>query len=163
MPLTPLHLGPALLLGLLAFEYLDLTALLVSTVIIDIEPLLNMLRSRPVWHGFFHSFLGGTIAGIFMLLLFPLRDIGFKLTDKFGVGQKSSSKEVIIGSLAGFYLHIFLDSFLYQDIKPFYPLYKNPFYGKASFFTIYLLCSVSFAFAFLVYLRHNKRKGKDIK
>ncbi|NOQ38614.1 hypothetical protein GQ472_07065, partial [archaeon] len=62
MPFTPFHLGPALFLGLVFFRYLNLPAFLIANVIVDVEPFVVLLfgLDYPL-HGFFHSFLGGSL------------------------------------------------------------------------------------------------------
>ena len=65
MPFTPFHWGPALLLGLVFLGYLDLPTLLLSSVIVDFEPLLVLtLNLQYPLHGYFHSLLGGTIVAL---------------------------------------------------------------------------------------------------
>jgi len=63
-------LGPALLIGLILFNYLDFPTFLIANIIIDIEPLTVLLMGldSPL-HGFFHSFIGGTIASIILTMI----------------------------------------------------------------------------------------------
>jgi len=65
MLLTPFHWGPSSLIGILLFKIFDFPTLFISSVIIDIEPLCVILfnLNYPL-HGFFHSFLGGSILAI---------------------------------------------------------------------------------------------------
>ncbi|MFQ6136681.1 MAG: DUF4184 family protein [Candidatus Hydrothermarchaeales archaeon] len=162
MPFTLFHLGPALVIGLLANDHLDLPALLISTVFIDVEPLLNMLRSSPIWHGFLHSFFGATVFGVFTaIILLPFKERSYEVMRMFKLEQHSSLKKMLFGSLIGVYTHVSLDSFLYWDIKPFYPSPENPFYGRASFSTLYLLCMASFILALVVY--NHRAKGNKAK
>ena len=42
MPLTPFHLGPGLLFGLLLFRYIDFPTSLIASVIVDVEPILAL-------------------------------------------------------------------------------------------------------------------------
>lgn len=50
MPLTPFHLGPALLLGLIFLRYVDFPTFLVANVIVDIEPMFIMLFNLDYSH-----------------------------------------------------------------------------------------------------------------
>ena len=70
MPFTAFHLGPALLIGIILFPFFDLAALLISSIIIDIEPfyVLFFAQGLPL-HGFFHTFLGGTIVGVIVAII----------------------------------------------------------------------------------------------
>ncbi|NHJ12817.1 MAG: hypothetical protein EAX95_04035 [Candidatus Thorarchaeota archaeon] len=65
MPFTPYHLGPAFLIGVIFFPALDVAALLLSSVTIDIEPLAMLMFGIPgPLHGYLHTFLGATVMAI---------------------------------------------------------------------------------------------------
>lgn len=154
MPLTPFHLGPGSLIGLSLFSIFDLPALLIASVIVDIEPfsVLMFNLSYPL-HGFFHSFLGGSIfAGLTSVAVYMFRNNIRRLTSHFKLAQESSFKKILLSSVFGVYFHILLDSPLYSDIKPFYPLDVNPFYGMFQAGEIYFFSGISFFAAMLVYL-----------
>jgi len=76
MPFTPYHLGPALLFGLLFLSVINFPAFLVANVIVDIEPFLVLtLNLNYPLHGFFHSFLGGTLVAVLLaLMMHQIRD-----------------------------------------------------------------------------------------
>jgi len=158
MPFTPFHFGPALFIGLLFFSLFDLPTLMVSSVVVDLEPffvLLFQLKYYPL-HGFFHSYLGGTILAVVVTLaMFTMRNFIERIMLAFKLQQKSSFKKILITSLLGVYSHVFLDSFLYMEMKPFYPLEFNPFSSVASLYTrytvIYGFCSISFIFGLVLY------------
>ncbi len=155
MPFTPFHWGPALLIGLSLFSVFDMPALLVSSVIPDVEPLyILMFRLSLPLHGFFHSYLGASILGVLVaVVLYPLRGISKRIMTAFRLPQKPSSfKKLLSTSLLGVYSHIFLDSFLYGEMMPFYPLEANPFLGVVSSSDIYGFCSVSFLLGFILYI-----------
>jgi membrane-bound metal-dependent hydrolase YbcI (DUF457 family) len=153
MPFTPFHLGPALLLGLALFPYLDLSALLVSSVIVDLEPLLVVLgRLDYPLHGFFHTYLGSSILAISVAIsACATRGWTGRIMEAFNLRQDSSSRKVLATSLLGAYSHVFLDSFLNTDMEPFYPLRANPLLGAASAPSIYMLCMVSFVVSIALY------------
>ena len=118
VPLTPYHLGPGLLLWVFFLRRLDLLTVLVASVIVDIEPFVVILLSLEYpLHGFFHSFMGGSLIAVSLAALINhfRKDIGFK--------------KIILSSFCGVFLHILLDSVLYTDIMPFFPSEFNPFYG----------------------------------
>src|SRR5574341_1123394 len=154
MPLTPFHLGPGSLIGLSLFRIFDLPAFLIGSVIIDIEPfgVLMFHLSYPL-HGFFHSFLGGSIfAGLTSIAVYVFRNNIRRSMSYLKLAQESPFKKILLSSLFGVYFHILLDSPLYSDIKPFYPLDVNPFYGMFHPGEIYFFTVVSFFAAMLVYL-----------
>ena len=155
MPFTPLHLGPALIIGIIFIYYLDFPTLLVASVILDIEPFVVLVfdLNYPL-HGFFHSFLGGTIIILpLSLIMFKARPILNPITKFFKIELNNSFVNSLGASIIGIYLHIFLDAPLYPDIQPFFPLYFNPFLNTSELteITIYLFCAYSFLVAIILY------------
>ena len=135
MPFTPFHLGPALFFGLLLFRYLYLPSFFVASIIIDIEPFLVLaLDLNYPLHGFFHSFMGGSVVAFFLsLIMLRLRNPILRIMSVFKLEQSSSPKKIMLTSLAGVYLHILMDSQMYTDIKPLYPFELNPFHQSSIF------------------------------
>lgn len=166
MPFTPFHWGPSSWIGLLLFKFFDFPTLLIASVIVDFEPFCVFVFNAP-WsvHGFWHSFLGGSILAIFTAIIFYiLRSKIKKIMSVFKLAQDSSFKKILWTSFFGVYSHILLDSFLYTDIKPFYPFENNPFLGLLSSQQIYLFCSLSFLIGILLYLiRLSHIRGGNIK
>lgn len=153
MPYTPFHLGPALFVGLMLFSVLDLPTFIIANVIVDLEPFLVIFfqLDYPL-HGYFHSYLGGTVVAVILAIaMFFIKDYVQIAMNVFKLYQKSSFKQILFTSLLGIYLHISLDSPLYLDIKPFWPLDSNPLYAVISGFEIYSFCLVSFLIAFILY------------
>jgi len=155
MPFTLLHLGPALLLGMIFFRYVDLLIFSVSSIIVDIEPFLVLALNLdcPI-HGFVHSFLGATIIALFLAAaMVKVRErLGWVL-GFFKIEQKPSIGSIILASFLGAYLHILLDSPLYPEMRPFYPLGINPLLGRSPLTSleIYSLCIVCFIGGLAVY------------
>jgi len=162
MPLTPLH-WTVLLFGFLAASTFYLPSLLLSSTLIDIETFVNALyfifvsRSGPCIHCFFHTYLGASILGA--LVGFILVKTRKKLDLSvfiFKIDQsKVSDLNVYVSSFIGAWSHVFLDSFVYPDITPFWPLSNaNPllyFISTAAVYLIlflgFLLCSYFFIFS----------------
>lgn len=153
MPFTPFHLGPAAVLGLLFNRYINLTTFLVASIIIDIEPfVVSFFNLDYPLHGFLHSFLGGGVVAILLsLITITLSNEIQELTSFLRIKQNFSKKAIWIASFSGIYLHILFDAPLYTDIKPFYPLNINPFYGINSWI-IHITCDISFFIGILIYL-----------
>ena len=160
MPLTPFHLGPALFFGLLFFGFIDLPAFLVANVIVDFEPFLVLLLGidYPL-HGFFHTFLGGSIvAAILSLIMVGWGDKLQGIMGFFRLRQKSSPRNIWAASFLGVYLHIILDSVLYTDIKPFFPFEINFFYINSMFVNVYGFCVILSILGVVLYA-HRLWKG----
>lgn len=154
MPLTPFHWGPSSWLGFLFYRRINFCAFLIANVIVDVEPfLVIVLGLRRPLHGSAHSYLGGTLIAIILAWLLSRSEPLMKAVMKpFHLDQGGSFKTILFTCLAGVYFHVFLDSFLYADIRPFLPLTTNPFYGKVSSFAMYLFCTISFLIGGGIYL-----------
>ena len=156
MPVTPFHLGPALLLGLIFFNYLDFPTFLVANVIIDVEPILVMfLGLNYRLHGFFHSFLGGSIAALILILvMIKIRASLSSLLRFFKLEQEPSFNRILIASFLGIYIHILLDSRMHLDIMPFYPFDLNPFLNRSMLgdVEVYMLTAWCFLGAAITYV-----------
>ncbi|MCD2205132.1 hypothetical protein [Halobacterium sp. KA-6] len=73
MPVTPFHLGPALLLGVVVYMWLDLPALLVGSVVVDVRAALVVFGPlKPPIHGILTTFVGGTIIAGLLTVGFSL-------------------------------------------------------------------------------------------
>ena len=159
MPFTPFHWGPSSWIGLLLVRFINLPAFLIASVIIDIEPffVLTLSLNYPL-HGYLHTYLVGTLVAIILsLILRRLVNITNRIAVTFKVPHMSSFRVILISCLLGVYFHIFLDSFLYEDIKPFYPFSLNPFYGLVSFGFMYAFCGFSLLLGLLLYMRYSRR------
>ncbi len=155
MPFTPFHLGPSSWIGLLLFKIFDFPTLLIASVIVDIEPFCVFVFNAPwLLHGFLHSFLGGSIVAILtaIILYYLLGEPIKKVMAILKLGQDSSFKKILWTSFSGVYFHLLLDSFLYKEMNPFYPLEGNPFLGLFTSQQIYLFCSLSFLVGASLYL-----------
>lgn len=147
MPLAPFHLGPGLLIGLLLLSYIDFATFLVASIIIDVEPIVVIIfdLDYPL-HGFFHSFLGGTIVAFLLAaVMSKVRESLSPLLSFFKLEQKSTFKKILLASLTGIYIHILLDSRMHKDIQPFYPLDFNPFLSSSALHRIvgvHIMCLV---------------------
>ncbi len=154
MPFTPFHWGPSSWIGLLLFKIFDFPTLLIASVIVDIEPfcVLFLNLNYPL-HGFFHSFLGGSILAVLAaIILYLVKGKIKKIMAIFKIPQDSSFKKILWTSFFGVYFHLLLDSFLYKEMNPFYPFENNPFWGLFSSQQIYLFCGLSFLVGILFYL-----------
>ena len=93
-------------------------------------------------HGFLHTFIGGSlIAALLSLIMIRFDDRIQKIMTPLRLKQNHSRKKIWLTSYVGVYMHIIMDSFLYLDIKPFYPLKYNPIYSLLGSFEVYFLLS----------------------
>ena len=151
MPLTPFHLGPALLIGIVFQRQINIAAILFASTIIDVRAIYCFFNNCQL-HGPLHTYLGGMLFSLVIILVIyaskkPLR----KLSDKFRVNQNYSLKSIVIGALIGVWSHVFLDSFMHFDITPFWPLLENPFLGVISNSMNYGITIIGFIAGGIIY------------
>jgi hypothetical protein len=144
MPFTPFHLGPALGFGLPLRKYLHVPTFLVASIFVDLEPFLVLsLRLDYPLHGYLHTFVVAFILGLVLAYaMFLLERILRPLYKTFLLESNATPKlkSFIVAGVLGTMLHVLLDSPLYDDIRPFYPLLANPLYHLASSSEVYGLC-----------------------
>jgi len=171
VPFTPFHLGPALGFGLPLRKYMHAPTFILANVIVDVEPFLVLfLGLNYPLHGYLHTFLLAFFVGLalgyvmFLLerVLHPLYKVLLLEPD-----EKKNLKLFFVAGVLGTALHVLLDSPLYDEIRPFFPLTINPLYNPALSLEVYSFCvwmgiiGIVFylgSFAFLSYkkLRHKQ-------
>jgi membrane-bound metal-dependent hydrolase YbcI (DUF457 family) len=144
MPFTPFHLGPALVLGLPLRKWLHVPTFIVANVILDVEPFLVLLYgfNYPL-HGYLHTFLLSFVAGVLLGYAAFILERFVQPIYKVLLLESSSSlnlKSFLLSGALGAGLHVLLDSPLYADIQPFYPLTTNPLHNPAVSTEVYNLC-----------------------
>jgi membrane-bound metal-dependent hydrolase YbcI (DUF457 family) len=154
MPFTPYHFGPALLIGVFLFPFVDIATVMIASVVLDLEPLAVILFDLPIpLHAFFHTYLGATIGGVGVsICVYPFRKYLNEFVALFGLRQESSFRQILPAGFIGTYSHVLLDSFLYAEMNPFFPFLGNPFVGVLTFGFVYNLCLILGVVGFFVYL-----------
>ncbi len=147
MPFTPFHFGPSFLIGILFVGNVNMASILLASVAMDIEPIYCISSSSCPLHGFLHTYVGATVlslAGVSAAIYFARKQLT-GVSDALGVRQDYSLKSIIIGALIGGWSHVFLDSFLYPDLLPLWPvLPTNPFVGILDSQATYLITIIGF-------------------
>jgi hypothetical protein len=173
MPITPAHIGPVILIGALGGKKLNLSVLIISVILIDIEHLfLGIKYGDLVYHGFWHTFGGaalygfllGTIYFSLMVLFWRVTDYRYKqyqnlkkLRDSQKLNWTYSYKCILISAVIGAYAHISLDWLLYDNISVFAFFYGNMYNDFSSEFLfstvifVYLFCLVTFIAGLALY------------
>lgn len=186
MPLTPAHIGPAVLIGGLAGRKLNLTVLITSTILIDLEVLaLGIKRGMFIHHGLLHTLSGAAIFGlVFGTIFFVIFQLYWKGKDVYYADSKiyrklkelrnhdwtNSYKCVVASAIIGAYSHIALDWLLYEDIwiiaisnANIYRNFTGHFFS-ATYLSVYLFCAVNFVLGiFLYFYRFMSNKNKWYK
>ena len=149
MPFTPFHLGIALLIWIVFYNYLDIIWLLVGSIILDAWPFLVLVFNLPYgFHGFSHSFLIALVVSLILTLgLFNLKFLKLK----------KSFVSIFSSFVIGTFSHVLLDAPLYQDMTPFWPLSWNPFLGLYSYSAAVWFSIICFVLAFVLIFINRKR------
>ncbi|WP_148682946.1 hypothetical protein [Pyrobaculum ferrireducens] len=129
MPFTTYHLASSLLVGVLLRGRVNwLSFLIVSTFLVDVEPLAKMVLDLPgPLHGLAHTFAAAAVLGPATgLALYAARGFLRPLSNAFLLEGAESLGAYALGGAAGWALHVFMDMPLYPEMKPFYPLEGNP-------------------------------------
>jgi membrane-bound metal-dependent hydrolase YbcI (DUF457 family) len=114
-----------------------------SQVLMDIEPLVHMIRGDAVLHGISHTVAGAFVVAIVSTLLgLPLTNAALRLLEVSDppVSWKGASASAFIGT----YSHIALDAVMHGDMRPLWPIANgNGFLGIVSVGTLNVLCIVA--------------------
>ena len=120
MPFTPFHLGPGAVFKAVGGRHFSFMVFGGTQVLMDIEPLVRILRGDAILHGYTHTLAGalaiGTLAGIvgrpvstFVLRLLRIPHHPFTWTASF------------IGAYIGSFSHVLLDALMHPDMRPWWP------------------------------------------
>jgi membrane-bound metal-dependent hydrolase YbcI (DUF457 family) len=166
MPFTPYHFGPAALIVLPLRKWIDIPVFVLANVVIDLEPLAVMVfwLDYPL-HGYLHTFLfGGLVGLVWGVIAYVLfRRVFTFLMRLFRLPYQPTLANMAMSGLLGVWLHLFIDSFLYKEMNPFWPIGGNPFHAVVEYQTVYQVCEVSLIIAVVIYPAlawHNYRKAK---
>lgn len=115
MPITPLHFGLNGTISSISPQRVDILSSILANIIIDIQPMLVIFLKAPIkLHGISHTLIFTLIVCAIFFLFY-----GAIIKKVFHIKKPLSA--FIIGGILGGILHIILDSFYHQDIRPFYP------------------------------------------
>jgi membrane-bound metal-dependent hydrolase YbcI (DUF457 family) len=131
MPFTPLHLGPGIAFKAVAGRYFSLTVFGCAQVLMDIEPLVRMMRGDAIIHGFSHTYLGALLlASIALSAGKPLSEYllrAWNQANRAGILRHCAVEAKIswlcagTGAFIGTLSHVLLDSLMHVDMSPFAP------------------------------------------
>jgi len=143
VPFKPFHLGPCALFKAIAGERFSFMIFGGSQVLMDIEPLVRMIRGDTVLHGLSH-----TVAGAFVVAMLSAavgRPVGNIVLRHSGISDHPIGWIVGLASaLVGTYSHIGLDGVMHGDMNPFWPIaYGNSLLGLISIEALHIACVVS--------------------
>ncbi|MBN9089844.1 MAG: hypothetical protein J0J01_23270 [Reyranella sp.] len=168
MPFTPFHLGPGAVFKAIGGRHFSFMIFGGSQVLIDLEPLVHMVRGDPVLHGPAHTFVGAL--GVAVVAAVVGRPASAFVLRRLGARDASIGWTVAgVSALVGTWSHVVLDGLIHRDMHPLWPLATgNPLLGLVYVETLYqacLACGVigAAAIALRAAARHriHRRSGAD--
>jgi membrane-bound metal-dependent hydrolase YbcI (DUF457 family) len=167
VPLTPFHFGPAFLIGMLFPRRINMAAILLACVAIDIEPIYCLFNNCQL-HGLLHTYVGATLFSLTVVtaIIYLGKRYFKKVSDALKVEQDYSVRSIVAGALVGGWSHVFLDSLMHSDVTPFWPALENPMWQAVDNGTNYLITIAGFVLGGVVYfwrmykLRREKHSAR---
>ena len=140
MPFTPVHLGPAALFKSVLGERFSFVVFGGSQVLIDIEPLVQIVRAEPILHGPSHTIAGATVIGFLAAGLG--KPIGQVFLRSISYPEPHISWAAsFVGAFVGTYSHILLDGIMHSDMSPWVPFAtENTLLGLISVQDLHYVC-----------------------
>jgi len=173
MPVTPFHLGPAVLVKAVCPRWFSLGAFTLVQIAIDIESASNLFAGRYPIHGELHTVPGALAVGVLMIPVsrwtFPplMRLLKAFLARVEGyppallpTGAVPTFAAIALGALVGALSHVALDAVIHADVRPFGA--GNPLYVPGSFMLMHALCLVAGALGVAVWLARMWRSGRRV-
>jgi membrane-bound metal-dependent hydrolase YbcI (DUF457 family) len=159
VPFTPLHFGPGALAKSVAPKWFSFRAFIISQVVIDSETAWNIYRGHARLHAIFHTYAGATIAMLLTaVLIFGYNVIAWRFPKMWLVreledwGEPFRRGSSLIAILSGGWSHVFLDSLMHTDQRPFAPFStSNAMLDLISNDLLHISCLSSFVAAVVVW------------
>ena len=164
MPFTPIHFGFSVFIFSI-LPFMDLVALLIGAVIMDLEPIFYLITGIGQLHGILHSILG------VLVFFIPTTFISWLCYRFLKLDKYLPSFNIYISLLSGIFglfSHIFFDAIMYSEIMFFYPFSKRSgiLFNLVSSRTDYLILIIMFIVGIIIiglrcFVKYKKRKISD--
>ncbi len=169
MPVTPFHFGPGAAIKAAIPKHFSFTVFCFAQVATDCETAYYMVQGLYPWHRFCHTYLGATLVGLFSLVVGrPICQLLLRRWEAWPeapfrryfapTGSVIPFRSAAVGAFVGTYSHVFLDSIMHIDSRPFMPLSAaNPFYGSVGLFSLHAFCLILGLFGALYFALTQRR------
>ena len=150
MPFTPFHMGAALLVKPIAGKRFSVLVFGVSQVVIDLEPLVRIIRGDAELHGWTHTLAGAFALGVVAAFL-ARAPVNWWLGRLRAADVQHKLPPLLTGDVPwlvafvsawiGTGSHLLLDGLMHADMSPFAPLTSaNPLLGMVSLDVLQVGC-----------------------
>lgn len=124
MPFTPFHLGAGALLKAIGGRHFSFMVFGGAQVLLDIEPLVGMIRDSDVLHGYTHTLAGAAVIGAVAGAIG--RPISLPVLRWLRIAHPPFSWHAsFIAAWLGTFSHIALDAIMHADMSPWWPLARG--------------------------------------
>ena len=140
MPFTPIHLGPAAVVKAIAGRHFSFMVFGGTQVLMDIEPLIGIIRDWNILHGRTHTLLGAFLIGL--AATFSGKPISNFVLDWLKIPHHVITwRTAAISAFIGSYSHVLLDALMHYDMEPGWPLWGgNPLLYATSIDNVHRWC-----------------------
>ena len=131
MPLTPIHMGPALAAKAVSSKKFSLLTFGLTQVVIDGEVAFHIIMGDWPLHQHLHTYLGATVVAVIAVLLGrPVLEYAITVWNRLAVPDRESILwfepriplfAAVTGAVTGSYSQVLLDSIVHSDLRPFAP------------------------------------------
>lgn len=135
MPVTPFHLGPAVIVKAACPRWFSLGVFAIVQAALDVESVGNIVAGRYPVHGGLHTLPGALLLSAAVIV--PARAVVARF---FPVSWTAA----VAGALVGGSSHVLLDAVIHPDVVPFAPwLAGNALFVPGSFVWVHVLCAAA--------------------
>ncbi|MBI2158990.1 MAG: hypothetical protein HYU25_01125 [Candidatus Rokubacteria bacterium] len=135
MPVTPFHLGPAVIVKAACPRWFSLGVFAIVQAALDVEPTWNIVAGRYPVHGGLHTLPGALLLSAAVIV--PARHVVARF---FPVSWTAA----VTGALVGGGSHVLLDAVIHPDVVPFAPwLAGNALFVPGSFVWMHVGCAAA--------------------
>lgn len=121
MPFTPFHLGPGAAFKAIGGRHFSFMVFGGAQVLMDIEPLIRILRGDFVLHGDSHTIAGALVIGFVAAAIG--KPIGACVLAALRIPHYPMTwLAAFSGAMVGTFSHVVLDAVMHADMRPWWPL-----------------------------------------
>lgn len=151
MPITPFHFGPGILIKSFRTRTFSWSMFVLANVAIDVEPVLWFLFTGDPVHDVLHTYLGAFFLALACaywgkhwcesFLRWWNSSLSERQFEWMGVDEHISQKSAYVSAITSTVSHVFLDSFMHVDVRPYWPFTSaNTFQGLLPIEFLHILC-----------------------
>lgn len=158
MPFTPLHLGPGAAMKAIGGRHFSFMVFGGAQVLMDIEPLVGILRGSAVLHGYTHTLAGALAIGLVAGAIG--RPISERVLRWLRIAHEPFTWTAsFAGALLGTFSHIVLDGLMHSDMRPWWPFSdENTILHAVPLDTLHAGCLIAGVVGAIVYAMRSGRQ-----